>query len=713
MSVGSGSRVNRVLAVAALVYAVLAIGAALHTPNLGFTWLHTGAPIFGVDDASIELRSGDRVISIDGVPTDTREGRTLGFSHLDGKTTAVLEVERGDQRLTVTVPALPGLPLDAVAGVLLALLLLLVSFVARYSLFQRITSVYVVTMAGTMLLPVVEQHVLLHVPFIVCSTLAGPATCHHMLAFPSGPARARRTLALLYAPALAFIVVIGTDALTGVLSVAARETVIALSMGWIAALLAIGSVARRRRRRRVAEVLDPILVRWINASSAVIVIAMTIGAFWVAAHHESFVGGGYRPIVALTMAGGSACILLAIARERLDAHERALRRGASALLVAGVAAALLFPILMVLGYARYVVAGSEVLVAVIGIAAFAMALLGARLQRSIDDRVAAKREQVTARATQGTIVLVTASAQTRIAKLEKQLSAVQKRFEATRVRHIIARTGRDAVIGEGLRPTFDLVTRLAPSDTTVLIIGETGVGKDVIANAVHAESRRAKQPFVVIDCSAIPTNLFEPTVFGHERGAFTGAVKSSPGLFRSADKGTVFLDEVGELPLDLQAKLLRVLQAREVVAVGSVTPVPIDVRVVAGTNRDLARMVADGQFRADLLYRLRVCEIAVPPLRARKQDIPALAERFLEGIEPRPRGIARDALELLHEYDWPGNVRELKHVLEAAALVCGDENRAADLRIEGGCSAPMPGRAWRARTMPASARRCRRSSANA
>ncbi|HEY5926162.1 MAG TPA: sigma 54-interacting transcriptional regulator [Kofleriaceae bacterium] len=675
-----GSRINTICAAAALIYALAAIAFATTTPNLGFTLLHTGAPIFGVDDASTGLHSGDRVIAIDGVNTTTREGRDLAWSRLGDKSSVTIEVARGNEHLVLTIPSVPGLPLDAVAGIALAFLLLMVSFVARYSLFQRVTALYVVTMAGVMLLPVVERVAILHLPFIVGSTLAAPATCHHMLTFPIGRPLSRRVLALLYIPAVGFILLISIDALSGALGLLVRRGVIASSIAWIAACLAIGSLVRRRRLQRSAGELDPIVVRWVYAGSAIIVGAMSIGVVWAIARSESFVGGGYRPIIAVTMAGGSACILMAIARQRL-ANDRVLRRGASALLIAGVATAMLFPILMVIGAARRVFAGSEMFVAVVGLAGLAMALLGARLQRSLDDRVAARRERAATLNAQSTIALVSAAAQTRVVALEKRVADLQKRIEVKRVSFV--RTQHDALIGDGLRSTFQLVERVAPSDATVLIIGETGVGKEVVASAVHAASERRGKPFIVIDCSAIPAQLFEGMVFGHERGAFTGAVKSSLGLLRSADTGTVFLDEVGELPLELQAKLLRAIEAREVVAVGDVKPVPIDVRIVAGTNRDLDRMVAEGTFRADLLYRLRVVEIVVPPLRARRQDIPPLAASFLRALGSKPATIAREALDVLQAHDWPGNVRELRHVIESAALVCtGDEILAGDLRID-------------------------------
>jgi transcriptional regulator with GAF, ATPase, and Fis domain len=222
----------------------------------------------------------------------------------------------------------------------------------------------------------------------------------------------------------------------------------------------------------------------------------------------------------------------------------------------------------------------------------------------------------------------------------------------------------------------------------VLVRGETGVGKELIARAIHAASPRRAGPFVVVDCGAIAAGLIESALFGHERGAFTGAVRAAAGAFRAAHGGTVFLDELGELPLELQPKLLRVLQAREVQPVGSTATIAVDVRVVCGTNRELEHEVAAGRFRDDLLYRLRVVELTVPPLRARKGDVAALAEHFLARLAARagtaPKQLAPDALALLLDHDWPGNVRELEHAIEAAAVYAeGDVIVARDLPIAG------------------------------
>ena len=251
---------------------------------------------------------------------------------------------------------------------------------------------------------------------------------------------------------------------------------------------------------------------------------------------------------------------------------------------------------------------------------------------------------------------------------------------------LASRRGNAPVIGQGLKPTFELVQKVARTNSSVLVRGETGVGKELVARAVHAASPRRDGPFIVVDCGAIAPTLIESTLFGHVRGAFTGAVRDSLGAFRSAEGGTIFLDEIGELPPELQPKLLRVLQERVVHPVGASEPIAVNVRVVSGTHRDLASGVETGSFRQDLLYRLQVIEVKVPPLRRRRGDIEALAEHFLARggqKQGRPaKRLAPDAMAALLEHEWPGNVRELEHTLEAAAVYAeGDEIRATDLPI--------------------------------
>jgi formate hydrogenlyase transcriptional activator len=215
--------------------------------------------------------------------------------------------------------------------------------------------------------------------------------------------------------------------------------------------------------------------------------------------------------------------------------------------------------------------------------------------------------------------------------------------------------------------------RVAPTGSTVLITGETGTGKEIVARAIHSRSERRGRALVKVNCGAIPAGLVESELFGHVKGAFTGALQKRSGRFELADGGSIFLDEVGELPLDTQVKLLRVLQEQEFDPVGSARSVKVDVRVIAASNRDLAAMVRDGMFRADLFYRLNVFPIVVPPLRDRRDDIPLLAAFFLDGMAKRLgkplEGFTARSMERLRGYDWPGNVRELQNVVERASIL--------------------------------------------
>jgi len=224
---------------------------------------------------------------------------------------------------------------------------------------------------------------------------------------------------------------------------------------------------------------------------------------------------------------------------------------------------------------------------------------------------------------------------------------------------------------------YKLVARVATLDTTVLIQGETGTGKELVARAIHYASPRAERPFVVVDCAALPETLFESELFGHERGAFTGALATRRGLLETSSGGTCFLDEIGELTAPLQAKLLRTLQERAVRRVGGSEPIPVDVRIVAATNRDLRKLVVDGAFRDDLYYRLNVVTLTVPPLRERPQDIPLLAQHFLDKFARaagRPvKRLAPEALAVLVGHRWLGNVRELEHAIERAVALSSSE----------------------------------------
>jgi two-component system response regulator HydG len=218
---------------------------------------------------------------------------------------------------------------------------------------------------------------------------------------------------------------------------------------------------------------------------------------------------------------------------------------------------------------------------------------------------------------------------------------------------------------------------VAPSDATVLIMGESGTGKEVVANAIHHNSPRAGQPFIKVSCAALPEALLESELFGHERGAFTGAVTRREGRFQLAHRGTIFLDEVGEMNPALQTKLLRVLQEKEFEPVGSARTIKVDIRVIAATNKDLTKEVREGRFREDLYYRLNVVPVTMPPLRERKEDIPPLADHFLAVYREKNRkplkGISGKALDLLVRYDWPGNIRELENCIERAVIMAKEE----------------------------------------
>jgi transcriptional regulator with GAF, ATPase, and Fis domain len=233
------------------------------------------------------------------------------------------------------------------------------------------------------------------------------------------------------------------------------------------------------------------------------------------------------------------------------------------------------------------------------------------------------------------------------------------------------------IVGEHplVQKIVSLVRKVAPSDVTVLITGESGTGKELVARALHAWSRRAERPFVPVNCAAIPPDLMESELFGHVRGAFTGATQARAGIFQLAEGGTIFLDEIAEMPFGLQAKLLRALQSGEIRPVGADRSVTVDVRVIAATNRDLEREVANGGFREDLYYRLQVVPIHLPPLRARRSDIPLLVRHFLEKAQRkyhRSAEIEPEAMVHFWEYDWPGNVRELENLIERLVVLDDD-----------------------------------------
>ncbi|HZV00527.1 MAG TPA: sigma 54-interacting transcriptional regulator [Planctomycetota bacterium] len=270
-----------------------------------------------------------------------------------------------------------------------------------------------------------------------------------------------------------------------------------------------------------------------------------------------------------------------------------------------------------------------------------------------------------------------ARARARVEELNEHLKAnlVGARTELASVRALADGKGLDDVIGRSpaMREVFRLLERIRESDAPVLVTGESGTGKEVIARSVHRKSKRSGGPFVTENCAAIPSTLFESVLFGHVKGAFTGAHENAPGLFRLADGGTIFLDEVGELPREAQAKLLRAIETGEVRPVGGPAPIKVDVRLIAATNRDLRLMVKEQTFREDLFYRLNVLRVTLPPLRRRREDIPLLLEKFLdrearEARRPSPK-LGADAMKLLYDYPWPGNVRELENEIRRLVAV--------------------------------------------
>ncbi len=311
------------------------------------------------------------------------------------------------------------------------------------------------------------------------------------------------------------------------------------------------------------------------------------------------------------------------------------------------------------------------------------------------------------------VIVVTAFGDVRDAVRAMQLGAVeyvQKPFELEGMAMLVAKTLDTArlrgehsylldqllegereiqIVGrsEPMRQVRDLVARVAATRSTVLLTGESGTGKELVAQAIHAASGGRRQALIRVNCPAIPAQLFESELFGHMKGAFTGASESRKGKFELARDGSILLDEISEIPLELQAKLLQVLEDRAFTRVGGTSEVQVEARVLAATNRNLREMVREGRFREDLYYRLNVFPIVLPPLRCRPEDIPETAEHLLTHVGPRcglrPRGIAEDAMTALCAYPWPGNVRELRNVLERALVIAGGEEiRAGHLPVE-------------------------------
>jgi len=264
-----------------------------------------------------------------------------------------------------------------------------------------------------------------------------------------------------------------------------------------------------------------------------------------------------------------------------------------------------------------------------------------------------------------------ASVASSILSMNKELD-----FEGT----IRPEAGFEGIVGQSaaLREVLQLVEMVAETDSTVLLLGETGTGKELIARAIHEHSRRKARNFVKLNCAAIPTGLLESELFGHERGAFTGAVTQKTGRVELADQGSLFLDEIGDIPLELQPKLLRVLQEREFERLGSTRTKQVNVRVIAATHRNLEEMIVENQFRQDLYYRLNIFPISIPPLRERREDIPLLVRHFVgqfaRRMNKRIEGISPETMEALTRYPWPGNIRELQNVIERSVVIYQEGN---------------------------------------
>ncbi|MEZ4464619.1 MAG: sigma-54 dependent transcriptional regulator [bacterium] len=319
--------------------------------------------------------------------------------------------------------------------------------------------------------------------------------------------------------------------------------------------------------------------------------------------------------------------------------------------------------------------------------------VGLALSRLHDSRELAGRV-TELRRTQAALERMTTSLHEEVAAKSVEIARFERDLDS-KLRALGLKHGFGNIVGRSPRmlALFDVLRQVADYAVPVLIIGESGTGKELIARALHYESNRAAEPFVAINCAAIPEHLLESELFGFKRGAFTGAHRDKPGLFRAAGAGTLLLDEIGDMPLPLQAKLLRVLQEREVQPIGGTTTEPVEARVVAATKRRLREEVARGTFREDLYYRLNMVEVEVPPLRERLEDVPVLAEHFLERLDqelglPR-RSLSREALRRLMHFDWPGNVRQLENAVQSSAILArGSVVGEAELRLP--TEAPPP-----------------------
>ncbi len=273
--------------------------------------------------------------------------------------------------------------------------------------------------------------------------------------------------------------------------------------------------------------------------------------------------------------------------------------------------------------------------------------------------------------------------------VKKACALYQMVKENRRLRHAVEvqyRFGNIIGRSRSMRDVFATIEKIAPASATVLLEGESGTGKELVAKSIHFNSPRRNKPFVAVNCSALAENLLESELFGHERGAFTGAVSMKKGRFELAEGGTLFLDEIGELSPNLQVKLLRVIQERTIERVGGIKPIPVDIRIIVATNRSLKKETEAGRFREDLYYRLNVLHLVLPPLRKRTEDIPPLVEHFIAKYSPERKdqvpvtGVEQDVYRLFYEYSWPGNVRELENVIERALVLCpGSTIRVSDL----------------------------------
>ncbi len=277
-------------------------------------------------------------------------------------------------------------------------------------------------------------------------------------------------------------------------------------------------------------------------------------------------------------------------------------------------------------------------------------------------------------------------------KMEEMEMLIEKTLSLSRLkeenqglrRELQSFYGSSSIVGRhpAVRQIIDLVAQVAGTRATVLIQGESGTGKEVVARAIHYQSDRASKPFVVINCAAIPGNLLETELFGHEKGAFTGAVKTKKGRLELADQGTLFLDEIGEMPKELQVKILRMLEEQKFQRVGGTEDIEVDNRIIAATNKDLKQAVEAGSFRDDLYYRLNVFAFAIPPLRERREDIPLLVEHFLakhkEAFKSKASAVTEEGMKILMDYSWPGNVRELENTLVRAMILCRSQSIGAE-----------------------------------